>query len=67
MATLSGEATPSFSILLPFSNGGQLLQEIVGSSVSKLFPLRVDHLLNGLHPPGKQTESDRSYLLLKDG
>ena len=45
-------------------NIGQLLKEIICSSRSKFFPLRVDPFLGGLCPPGKRTGNHGSCSLL---
>ena len=44
-----------FAILL---NGNQILKERICSSRSKFFPLRVDSLLEGLHPPALSRHCD---------
>ena len=52
----SGPLGPLVFIFASHLIRGQLLKKRICSPWSKLFPLRVDPILKGLHFPGKQTE-----------
>ena len=52
-------------IFASFLNMGQCLNERINTARSKIFPLRVDLLLEGFGPPKKQTEIHQSCLPLK--
>ena len=48
-----------FFIFISHLISGQLIKKRVGSPRSKVFPLRIDPMLKGLHCPGKQKGSDK--------
>ena len=72
MATLMYEYTSRGSNLAIFifafiSNGGHLLKQIICSSGSKFFPLRVTPILEGLHLPRKHIGTHKNCSPLKSG
>ena len=57
--TLSGSNCVSF-IFASLPNWGNCLKERICFKGSKFFPFRVDHILEEICCPGKQTGSDKS-------